>query len=265
MRKSKVSQANLVFKSHNLVLIQAIKDILNNNDDKALKGVQGLSSALGINVSLNNGSGILAYVVRETMKTYSSKNPYETIKLRKILDSSKGFSEHKILQLLDGLQKYGFINYIIDPKIAPTYQRHPNYLKIQLSNIWGRYLKKYHQKSQQVDLYTESIGRLLWSSILANDGDPSGLASFKLLVLFLQNADLQGELPTQYCEDICNRIGSVRFSQFYSFDSQKTEEIRFFMGDDGENITINPNTIYVYNNYIHKLSNDLMRQQGYSM
>ena len=186
--------------------------------------------------------------------------------LRKILDAFPGFSEHKIIQVLNGFVKEEFAEYVFDAGLNSEYEknRHPDYTKVRLTYLWSRYLKQLKLKKKENSTYVESIGRLVWASILANNNDPAGIRSFKILIQIITNAP-NGVITLDECEKICYRLGVGRFSQFISADNQRTSEIRFFESNDGKKIKINQNTINVYNTYIYSNMQIIGRKLGISI
>jgi hypothetical protein len=262
-RKSKQSQGDIIFKVKVMALCEAIKRIMQTNDSKALKGIQGFSSFMLLNTALNNGSGIISYLIKETMKDYEDKKPLRKILLGDIKNAFPGFRKEKTDELLDGLEKFGFISYVFEPGTNPEFQRqkHPAITFIRLTDVWLRYLKEYKRKYKS-DLFIESIGRLLWASILAYNGEASGVRSFKILVIILENVSRKGELSMDDATKYCYKMGCGRFAQLIAGDNGKAEEIRFFIDVDKEKVKVNENTLYVYHKYIIPISENIIREQG---
>lgn len=251
----KMNAQDREFKVNMMALGEAVKNIILKNDVNALKGIQTLSSFMALNPSLNNGSGVISYVIRETMKKYDSNNPMPIIAGRKVLDAFPGFSEDKVKEVLEGFENLGFIGYIINPMVAPQFQKEIPYLSIKLTPLWNKYLKEYKRKSKENELFIESIGRIIWASILIKNGGGggAGFRTFRILILILTSAT-NGELSIQEAERLCYQIGEGKFSQLISCDNAKDKEIRFFTYNDGEKFKINPNTLKAYVKYVVPLT-----------
>ena len=265
MRIVSQKQADAVFKDKGKVLGESMKQILKKNDTNALKGIQSLSSFMNLNTALNNGSGVISYIIEETRKKYNSRSPMPKIKLRDIIKAFPGFTERKIVEVLDGLEKMEFIEYIEDAGINPRFKKHPDYTYVRLLSIWDRYLKQYQIKTKESDTFIESIGRILWMSILENNGGKSGIRSFKVLIMILENISSDGEISKDDCEKYCCQMGAGRFAQLIASDSQKNSEIKFFVKSDKNKVKINKNTIDCYRKYIIPLYQNLTQEQGLSI
>jgi hypothetical protein len=131
-----------------------------------------------------------------------------------------------------------------------------------LTSLWTRYLKQYNAKSKETDLFVESIGRLVWASILANNGDPSGIRSFKVLVIILENVSSKGEISKKDIENFCYQMGDGRFAQLLGSDSQKTEEIRFFVQVGGDKVRVSGDVLECYHKYIIPISEEILNRLG---
>lgn len=260
------SAGNVFFKSQMKAILPAFKEIMKKNEPNSLKGLQSLAVLMGGNNSLTNGSGVLAQIILDTMKSYDAKKPMPVIRLRKILDAFKGkFSEHRMLEMIKGMEFYGLLKITYEDNLNPLYQMHPDYTKIQLDDIWKRYLTRYKATSKEEVLYTESISRLIWASILAIGDEASGVRTFKVLSIILDNVNSNRELSIDECERYCSQIGVGTFAQLRSKNFQMTEEIRFFDEVGDVKIKLNKNVVAIWNKYIIPISQEIMRKQGISI
>lgn len=254
---------DVFFKSQMKAILPAFKEIMKKNEPNNLKGLQSLAVLMGGNNALTNGSGVLSQIILDTMKFYDAKKPMPILRLRNILDAFKGkFSEHRMLDMIRGMELYGLVKITYEENLNPKYQMHPDYTRIQLNDMWKRYLTRYKVLSKEEVLFTESISRLIWASILASSDEASGVRTFKVLTIILDNANSNRELSIDECERFCYQIGVGTFAQLRSKNFQMTEEIRFFDEVGSDKIKLNKNVVNVWNKYILPMSQEIMRKQG---
>jgi hypothetical protein len=265
MKKVSQSYIDKLVKAAIMVLADIVREAMRTNDKKALDGLQPFSAFMELNTAMNNGSAIVGYLVTKTLRDYNPKKTMPKIKVRKILDDFTGLSEHKVIEVLNGLERFGFVYYTFDPNLKNEEfrtLRHPDYTFVVLTDLWKKYLRNYLTKKRETDFFVENIGRIIWSSILANDGEKCGVRSLKVLIQILINVSSIGEISIDDIDKISASTGSGRTAQLFKRDESKNDHIKLIDWNDGKKVKINLNVLWVYNQYIVPRQQAILRKQG---
>ncbi len=251
-------------------LAPANRDAMVNQDKDALRGLSAYDTSRQWAVT-NTGSLIMSYIFRETLKNYEKYGDIPWLNYD-VLKNSLGkikINEGRMRIVMDAFKEYEFIE-TNEKKIKSLDKDKTKLsLRIRLTDMWKWILKEYKRNKKHTIIYPDILGRQIYMSYLVKYRDelklPTGISSFKPLLMILHSATKDGYIDSKYGEDMFYEMGKlVKWHGFVEGDEIKKEEIKFFLEDDCKNKKINPLVMKAYNKYLApnqiKITN--VRNQG---
>ena len=244
----------------------AYKEAMDKKDVQALQGLTAFDISRRWAVG-NTGSLIMSYLFKETLKTYKLGQNIPWLNYNTIRNElgKRKISENRMDMVIDALEEGGFIE--VKEKTVRGLEGNKIFLSLKLTDTWKYFLTQYKRNKKQTMTFPHILGRQIYLSYLAKHKNelklPTGINSFKILLIILNNATKTGYIDSIEGEKMFHKMGGVvLWHEVGEGDEIKREDIKFFTEDDGVKKKINPKVLKAYNEYLLPNYNRNSRRRG---